>query len=223
MMYRWLPVGHNWQKCNLETDRCPCCGEPDETFQHLLQCGNEALGKARTQAYLLFQKRSTDWPLSLQFSITFLGVIKSILDKDCQITEPTIQSLVQAIRDQREIGIYNMVVGFVASSWTTAHEELGCDDAKGTMEQLLAFIWGNICERLWKARNNIKYSKNNCIAMDKMSTLADRLKWFRHHQDQVLDHRHRFLTNFSDNDVDRWSRDTRKAQLKVLTNAREFY
>jgi hypothetical protein len=47
MMYRWLPVGHNWKQCNLPSDKCPCCGAHDETFQHMLQCENEHLEDIR--------------------------------------------------------------------------------------------------------------------------------------------------------------------------------
>ena len=24
MMFRWMAVGHNWNKCNLPSDKCPC-------------------------------------------------------------------------------------------------------------------------------------------------------------------------------------------------------
>ena len=52
MMYRWLPVGHNWYKCNLATDVCPCCGATDETFEHLLACKHDDLGNVRRTAYI---------------------------------------------------------------------------------------------------------------------------------------------------------------------------
>ena len=35
IMYQWLPVGHNWYKCNLVTDVCLCYGVTDESFKHL--------------------------------------------------------------------------------------------------------------------------------------------------------------------------------------------
>ena len=28
VVFRWLPVGHNWYKCNLALDPCPGCGQP---------------------------------------------------------------------------------------------------------------------------------------------------------------------------------------------------
>ena len=35
MIYGWMPVGHNWVKCELASSRCPCCNAQDETFLHL--------------------------------------------------------------------------------------------------------------------------------------------------------------------------------------------
>ena len=43
MLYGWLPVGHNWKRCNLTSDKCPCCGAPDETFEHVLTCKHKDL------------------------------------------------------------------------------------------------------------------------------------------------------------------------------------
>jgi hypothetical protein len=41
LMTYWLPVGHNWRKHGADNNTCPCCGEPDETFHHLLICTND--------------------------------------------------------------------------------------------------------------------------------------------------------------------------------------
>ena len=54
--FRWLPVGHNWYKCNLGTDVCPCFGAKDETFEHLLLCKHEDLEEIQKAAYLTIQK-----------------------------------------------------------------------------------------------------------------------------------------------------------------------
>jgi len=56
MMYGWLPVGHNWNTCNLELDKCPCCGEADETFANLLACKHEELKAIQQEAYLMIQQ-----------------------------------------------------------------------------------------------------------------------------------------------------------------------
>jgi hypothetical protein len=45
----WLPVGHNWRHYGADNDLYPCCGVPDETFSHLLQCQAPAMLELRQQ------------------------------------------------------------------------------------------------------------------------------------------------------------------------------
>ena len=77
MMYRWLPVGHNWKKCNLPSDKCPCCGDPDETFEHLLGCSNEQMESTRQQVYQQMQESMQKAEIPLYFTTAFLQVIKA--------------------------------------------------------------------------------------------------------------------------------------------------
>jgi len=58
MMYRWLPVGHNWIKCNLKMEKCTCCGAKDEIFEHLLLCKHDDLNIIRKAAYNKIQKNT---------------------------------------------------------------------------------------------------------------------------------------------------------------------
>jgi hypothetical protein len=50
-LFSLLPVGHNWRHHGAENDLCPCCGEPDETFVHLLQCRSTELVELRAQLF----------------------------------------------------------------------------------------------------------------------------------------------------------------------------
>ena len=43
MLFGWMPVGHNWRKCSLRSNRCPCCNTEDETFMHLFECKNKQM------------------------------------------------------------------------------------------------------------------------------------------------------------------------------------
>jgi hypothetical protein len=47
MMTGWLPVGHNWRHHGAANDLCPCCGRPDETFYHLIQCPDPRMAELR--------------------------------------------------------------------------------------------------------------------------------------------------------------------------------
>ena len=57
MMYQWLPVGRNWTKFNIETDKCRCCGAKDEAFKHLLLCKHDDLKKPMKAAYIMIHTR----------------------------------------------------------------------------------------------------------------------------------------------------------------------
>ena len=77
MMYRWLPVGHNWIKCNLASDKCPCCSAPDETFEHLIGCKNDKMEEVRQTAYQTIQNTLTKKKIPLPFAMAFLATVKA--------------------------------------------------------------------------------------------------------------------------------------------------
>ena len=79
MIYCWLPVDHNWYKCNLATNVCPCCGATDETFEHLLACKHDELKNVRRNAYIKIQKTCDKEKLPPQFTRVFLNIIRSVL------------------------------------------------------------------------------------------------------------------------------------------------
>ena len=223
MMFRWMAVGHNWTKCNLPSDKCPCCGANDETFEHLLRCPHEDLVSVRKEAYKTIRDECKLKEVPPYFVTTLLATIKMVLEGG---NEPTIESseaLKSALEAQKKIGLYNMVVGFMANEWTTALEASGAEHPQTMMEMILALIWDEICERLWEARNNILHSDKNHVKQDDMSILESNLLWYKRHQEEVLDYRHRFLADFSAEDVGKWSRATRRAKVELLNNARKYY
>ena len=91
------------------------------------------------------------------------------------------------------------------------------------MAQILSMTWDHICEALWKVRNKIKHSPDSLVLADEMTNLESRLKWYLQHQQEVLDYRHRFLMEHTAESIKRWSRTTRRAKLKLLSNARDHY
>ena len=94
-----------------------------------------------------------------------------------------------------------MVVGFVVDEWTTALKERGSEHPQTMMGMILTLIWEEICEKLWTARHNILHSDKNHVKQDDMLMLESNLLWYKHHQDEVLDYPHRFLADFSQEDV----------------------
>ena len=58
--------------------------------------------------------------------------------------EPTIESLEalkSALEAEKKIGLYNMLVGFMANEWTTALENSGEEHPQTMMEMILTLIW----------------------------------------------------------------------------------
>ena len=129
----------------------------------------------------------------------------------------------KAIAAQTKIGFYHMSVGLLANEWTDALGALGVKQPQSKMEQLLSWIWNDICEDAWNTRNHINNNTGNHALGDEMVTLKDKLFWFQRHQHQVLDYRHHFLVNFTVDDVERWTKPTRRAKLEMLRNAKDWY
>jgi hypothetical protein len=114
MMYGWMPVGHNWQKCKLKSNKCPCCGSPDETFEHLLGCKNDKIEQAHREAYTSIQNECTKLALPLYVTTTLLKAIKVPLEGATPPTTEEHGPLSVAIAAQVTIGYYHMVIGFMA-------------------------------------------------------------------------------------------------------------
>ena len=125
MMYWWLPVGHNWQQCNLKSHRCPCCGSDDETFQHLLSCEQEELRLVREGAIMDLRRLSKKEEIPLLFMTNVISIIRHVADgKPMPTTFPN-EQIEKAVQAQEKNGYYNFIVGFLSISWTDALKELG--------------------------------------------------------------------------------------------------
>ena len=61
------------------------------------------------------------------------------------------------------------------------------------------------------------------VTPDEMKSLEDQLYSFQRHQNEVLNYRHQFLTDFTSGEVSRWSRATRRAKINMLKNAQRYY
>jgi len=115
------------------------------------------------------------------------------------------------------------VVGFIANDWVDILTWAKTEHPHKTMEMVLSILWENLCEPIWKARNEVKHSKSSCTSQDKLTQMAERHLWYQRHQDDVLDYRHIILAAFHADDVGRWSKATRTAKLTMLDNAQCFY
>ena len=114
-------MGHNWIKCNLDTDKYPYCGATDESSKHLLQCKHKDLKEVCRAAYITIQKSCDDAKNPLHFTRAFLQVIHLVLNQDDTSPSPNIPEIVTAaVEAQHQIGFYNMIIGSVANEWKVA-------------------------------------------------------------------------------------------------------
>lgn len=217
-----MPVGHNWQKCNLPSDKCPCCGADDETFHHLLQCENEQIASVRKDILPHFRIYCSELKIPDNFTDFFAKVIFEALGIGTA-PAPNNDYLAAAYKSQKVIGFRNFMVGFLSTGWEEALHSFGIDNSETKMEAILRFLWDSICEPIWFIRNEIHHSKESCVSTDDMVTLDDRLRWYLRHQARILDYRHRFLVDYDVDVIASWSRSTRQQKITLLDNARKWY
>jgi hypothetical protein len=222
MMFRWLAVGHNWRKCNLTTDKCPCCGEPDKTYLHLYQCSNDRMTRAKSIAYTDIKRTCKDAKVPPFFVTVFMRALR-VAHEDVSLPTADSPEVTTVYNDQANVGFHNMAVGFLAKSWTTLLQILGVNHPESMMETIISALWDEICCPIWIERNNIKHSRDNCLVDTELADFSDRLLWYLRHQDNALNYRHRFLADFNPDDVRRWSRASRQAKLETLNNAQDYY
>jgi len=224
MMYRLLPVGHNWRKCNLMTDRCPCCGEPDETFEHLMQCPNKELEIVRTAAICELRREGTALKVPARAMDAIVAIVFAVFNGTEDIERTHSEAINQAVDSQRAIGFYHMAVGFISLQWVDTLEALGVTHPQTMMEQIHALLLDGVCERIWEVRNSIKHDKEkNAASFEEERSLSDKLCWFLRNHHEALDYRHRFLVDYTADDIQRWKLTTKRAKVSLLENAARFY
>ena len=129
-------------------------------------------------------------------------------------------ALKSAVEEQRKIGVYHMIVGFLVDGWVKALKKHGVKHPQTKMELIMTLIWDHICKHICEAWNSILHSKNNFSSVDDMSNMVDRLHWYQWYQDENLDYRHSFLVDYSTKNVGRWTWATRRAKLGLLNTIR---
>ena len=224
MIYRWMPVGHNWHKCKLPSDKCPCCGCPDETFHHLLQCTNIRMTKVRRAGLSKIRLQCKQSKLPVKFTDTIISILGSFCRGEELKPHWSTEPIQQAVEAQQRIGIYHMAVGLFALEWNTALEASKVDQPQTEMELIIDSIWDNLCKPLWLERNQIKHNEaNNHCKYDERNSLTDKLKWYHRHQDEVLDYRHRIFANYDPTTLHKWHRRRMIDHLDLLETAHTYH
>lgn len=86
LMYDCLPVGHNWRQHGAESYQCPCCGEPNETFNHLVHCCEEGLYVVRLECLKDMAATASQQSIPKSVSVVIFGIVHRLTEG----REPTI-------------------------------------------------------------------------------------------------------------------------------------
>lgn len=132
LLFSWLPVGHNWHHySDMDSDRCPCCGDSDETFLHVLQCTDRRMIELRTELFDDMWRAMQDSNLPAIVTSAVLEIFRSVCNSE-QVNRPTSTVIADAWDIQQSIGFHNMAIG-----WTRAFKTMGSKDPEGCTCQLL--------------------------------------------------------------------------------------
>ena len=223
MIYRWMPVGHNWNKCGLTSDKCPGCGKPDETFEHVLTCPNERMASVRTKGIESILKISHKEKIPLKVHEAYFGMVLNYLKGNDETITSSHAKVQEALDSQYQLGAYHLIVGLQTTKWIQALEACRVDYAPKMAAILLEVVWDKICEPLWMERNNILHHTKSFVSIDECDSAKDKLLWYARHSNEVLDYRHQFLTEGIISNIDQWTYQTCRAKLEMLNNARDYY
>jgi hypothetical protein len=224
LMYDCLPVGHNWKQHGAESDQCPCCGEPNETFDHLVFCSEEGLYAARRECLEDMAAVASQQRIPESVSVVMFGIIRRLTEG----SEPTIPpesspALLRAWESQKRIGFRNLVKGWVSKDWSRAMKAYESKDPKGHVAQIITLIWDGFCEPIWEYRNKKLHRAKNSAMSTMLRSLGERLQWFQDNKTIVLAPRHYMLAEYRMEDVHRWDRRARRMQLLMLEKAKKIY
>ena len=228
MLVRWLPVGRHWFHHGAHNSLCPCCGDPNETFEHLFVCSHKDLEALRATARvrILRALRQEQFPSRLIQVVDMM--LRKVLDQE-RPQELPLKGWPKAFKRiwarQRRLGFENFVKGWITKEWRRVLQSrrYQSKDAVSQVAQMITAIWEILCEPLWELRNNILARTDNPTVLREQKTLQERLHWFKRFAGQVLAQRHRKLTDFAREEVSSWNRKQCRKRLKTLEIAREIY
>jgi hypothetical protein len=139
LMFGWLPVGHNWRHHGAESDQCPCCGDPDETFEHLMECQDVGLVALRRECLQDMAATAAEKNIPSQVYSVLLGIVKRLVDG----REPTIPA---ESAPAKRIGFSSLVRGWISKEWARAMKAHESADPQGQAAQMLTLLWDGLCE-----------------------------------------------------------------------------
>jgi hypothetical protein len=201
--------------------QCPGCSYPDETLDHLFQCPHPLLVSKRLEIIHTLRKKGLNQHIPHIF-LDMLDIIITDHFQSCIPHTPTHPALLTALAAQSTIGINMFLRGYMATSWTTALDNMGVEHPQWTMLWILHFLWFDCMDTLWREQNLILHHSQNAFDESVSHQNAVRLHWFLLHP-QCFVHRDRYLLNFSAADIPHFPNRTQKVLIRLLSKAQQIH
>ena len=87
-----------------DSNRCPCCGAPGETFDHVLSCEGSQMAKAGNICYTSFLAGFKENKIPPILAGTFLEILKMVTENKPRPSPHHILSVEKALIAQEKIG-----------------------------------------------------------------------------------------------------------------------
>ena len=122
IMHGWLPLMHNLGK-RTGIAQCPGCECPDETYNHMFNCGNALMKKALSESFETMRKVAWSTGVPDQAMDAFMSCITNGIHNRPATPPQYPKELEKAVEDQNKIGTCKLLQGFMAKSWLEVLED----------------------------------------------------------------------------------------------------
>ena len=184
IMHDWLPVMHMYGHVT-GLQQCPACTHQDETLDHLFHCQHPALTRTRETALTTLVQKGKTLRIPHIFTDTIRGMLWAYFNEQDYNPPQRNQLLIEAVNAQKLIGLHLVPRGYLAKHWLRALQSL-CEHAERKLASLIYFIWIEITDSLWKARNDIVHHGNNLNRQADESRIDRSLIWYHTNKQEVL-------------------------------------
>lgn len=215
VLHGWLPVMHQQGRITGCT-QCPGCEETDETFDHMIQCTNDRMQAARSQAIIDVREVGIKQRLPLGFMNNVQQYLRLILNDS---EEDLDADLRDAVASQQKIGPLMFIRGYLSSDWLRLLRSYDNVNPEQKLARLVRIIWDQLVETLWKTRNDILHRNANYVSENTHAQLGDRLIWYTEHKDE-LSRRDQFLARHTLSQIEAMTTSQRREWVRHLDVAR---
>lgn len=215
LLHGWLPVMHMHGRATGST-QCPGCGEPDETFDHMISCPHERMETARQQAITNVREQGIKQGLPTGFMTCVQQYLRyAILDQGDDLDPDLNQIRVS----QQAIGKMMFVRGYLSIEWLKLLRSMTGEHAERKFTRLIRILWDFLITPLWYTRNDILHRHSNYVTENTHSQLGDRLTWYTRHREE-LDRRDQFLARHTMAQIEAMTTSQRREWVRHLDAAR---